>query len=226
MLAEKGAPGCLLSIKSSVNDRHSQIRCDNGGGRCRNCQIYGVQCTTTRANGSVIVRNPSESAGNTIPISRPAAKRQRKASETARPSPQQSVKRLSPSGGVRNAAASNVSSRQTNSANETLSDHNRDKTNRPKTNRSKTDDVLEGALTIENTGVPQKSKYAGRNSTQMMAVSAEDMFQDSEIRINVMKFYCPLMSFAEEVITTPCLLSPLIDKTVATLYVDGMLTKL
>lgn len=222
-----------------------QIRCDGGDGRCRNCQIYDIQCTVTRSGGAVILRNETSNNDSDVPALNTPSQFPRKrprtsdaASRDGTQEPRSSVPASyvipSAASNVRNAVAyANVAGPQHNNNNRHPNNPNHaytpgrfvDTDSPLPTPRSRTDDVLEGALTIENnmgnTRVSQKFKYAGRNSTQMMALSAQDMFQNDAIRINVMKFYCPLMKLSEEVSLPKPHLSPLIDKAVAAKYVDG-----
>lgn len=91
----------------------------------------------------------------------------------------------------------------------------------PQSADSQSDMALESVVTIELGQDPQKYKYAGKNSTQVLAKSAEDLFMDSEIRIDVMKFFCPLLNYAEEISIPTRRALPLVDREVAAPYIDG-----
>lgn len=80
---------------------------------------------------------------------------------------------------------------------------------------------LEGVVTVEKARSPRLSKYAGKVSSQVLAKSAEELFQDKEIRIRVMDFYRPLMRFAEEIPMVSSTYRPTIQKPVASQYIEG-----
>jgi hypothetical protein len=82
-------------------------------------------------------------------------------------------------------------------------------------------DSLQGVVTIEPKSTPTRSKYAGKISTQVLAKSAEELFQDDQIRIRVMNFFCPLMSFAEDIPTTSYSCCPMLERDVAYQFVEG-----
>ncbi|KAJ5759690.1 hypothetical protein N7520_006846 [Penicillium odoratum] len=85
---------------------------------------------------------------------------------------------------------------------------------------------LEGVVTVEATAVPQRSKYAGKISTQVLAKSAEELFQDEEIRIRVMEFFCPLMSFAEDISMPLSTFYPTVRKDIADRHVEAYFTSI
>lgn len=85
-----------------------------------------------------------------------------------------------------------------------------------------TNESLQGVVTIEQAAVPQRSKYAGKISTQVLAKSAEELFQDRQIRIRVMGFFRPLMSFAEDIPVPSVEYYPIVDRPTADSYVEGM----
>jgi hypothetical protein len=95
----------------------------------------------------------------------------------------------------------------------------------PRSADAPSESALESVVTIETASDPQKYKYAGKNSTQVLAKSAEELFMDHEIRIDVMKFFCPLLSFGEDISIDSRRASPLIEKAIAQQYVTGKILK-
>ena len=91
----------------------------------------------------------------------------------------------------------------------------------PRSAGAQSESALESVVTIELARDPQKYKYAGKNSTQVLAKSAEDLFMDHEIRIDVMNFFCPLLSFGEEIPMPTRRVTPLVDEALAERYVNG-----
>ncbi|PWY80309.1 hypothetical protein BO94DRAFT_626109 [Aspergillus sclerotioniger CBS 115572] len=83
---------------------------------------------------------------------------------------------------------------------------------------------LQGVVTIESAPAPQRSKYTGKISTQVLAKSAEELFQDEDIRIRVMRFFCPLMSFAEDIPMPAAAYCPIVEKSIADPYVYAYFT--
>jgi hypothetical protein len=76
-------------------------------------------------------------------------------------------------------------------------------------------DMIQGVVVTETGPFPRKSKYTGMSSGQVLAKSAEELFKHQVPHLDVMSFFCPLMSFGEEMATTlthPC---PLVDKDTA-----------
>ncbi|KAL4803982.1 fungal-specific transcription factor domain-containing protein [Aspergillus unguis] len=61
-------------------------------------------------------------------------------------------------------------------------------------------------------------------STQVLCKSAEELFQDNEIRIRVMDFFRPYMNFAEEIPMLPSTYYPMVDKGTADRYLTAYLT--
>jgi hypothetical protein len=53
------------------------------------------------------------------------------------------------------------------------------------------------------------------SSGQVLAKSAEELFKEQVPQVDVMKFFCPLMSFAEEVSVPTIVSKPLVDKAIA-----------
>lgn len=83
---------------------------------------------------------------------------------------------------------------------------------------------LEGVVTIEKASEVtrlQRSKYAGKNSTQVLAKSAEELFQDEEIRIRVMNFFRPLMALAEDIEMPLAAFYPPVERHVADKYLHS-----
>ena len=76
-------------------------------------------------------------------------------------------------------------------------------------------DMIQGVVVTEASRFPRKSKYTGMSSGQVLAKSAEELFKHQVPHIDVMKFFCPLMSFAEEISITPTYTCSLVDKVTA-----------
>ncbi|PYI10265.1 hypothetical protein BO78DRAFT_426853 [Aspergillus sclerotiicarbonarius CBS 121057] len=202
---------------------HRKIRCDDRRGRCRNCETYNVDCKTTRSDGSVFQRPPvdwPEYAQNlthlVTPVTEPLSNRpmpfalHSAAGHDNSPSPtspaivnQPLVPQQSPRSPQDPAGTPLVTSPLVFG----LSNHN-----------------LQGVVTIESAPAPQRSKYTGKISTQVLAKSAEELFQDEDIRIRVMKFFCPLMSFAEDIPMPGATYCPVVEKSIADPYVYAYFT--
>ena len=74
---------------------------------------------------------------------------------------------------------------------------------------------LQGVVMIGPGRFPRKSKYAGMSSGQVLAKSAEELFKEQAPQVDVMKFFCPLMSFAEEHSAPKIISKPLVGKAIA-----------
>jgi hypothetical protein len=53
------------------------------------------------------------------------------------------------------------------------------------------------------------------SSGQVLAKSAEELFKEQVPQVDVMKFFCPLMSFAEEISLPAITSKPLVGKAIA-----------
>jgi hypothetical protein len=82
-------------------------------------------------------------------------------------------------------------------------------------------DMIQGVVVTETGRFPRKSKYTGMSSGQVLAKSAEELFKHQVGHIDVMKFFCPLMSFAEEIPITPTYSCSLVDKATADICVNS-----
>ncbi|KAK5053843.1 hypothetical protein LTR84_001805 [Exophiala bonariae] len=81
---------------------------------------------------------------------------------------------------------------------------------------------VEGVVLIETNEDPQKCKYVGKTSTQVLAKSAEEYFRPDGFFLGVMEFFCPLLSHSEEVIMTPRPKhQPLVNKETAISCING-----
>lgn len=76
-------------------------------------------------------------------------------------------------------------------------------------------EMIQGVVVTEAGRFPRKSKYTGMSSGQVLAKSAEELFKQQVPQIDVMRFFCPLMSFAEEIPNTPTYSCSLVDKKTA-----------
>lgn len=76
-------------------------------------------------------------------------------------------------------------------------------------------DMIQGVVVTETGQFPRKSKYTGRSSGQVLAKSAEELFKHQVAHIDVMSFFCPLMSFGEEIKVPPSHCCSLVDKETA-----------
>lgn len=76
-------------------------------------------------------------------------------------------------------------------------------------------DTVHGVITTEVGRFPRNSKFAGLSSPQVFAKSAEEHFKGIAPHINVMDFFCPTMSFAEELPNQPTEHRPLVVKEIA-----------
>lgn len=76
-------------------------------------------------------------------------------------------------------------------------------------------DTVHGVVTTEVGRFPRNSKFAGLSSPQVFAKSAEEHFKGIAPHINVMEFFCPTMSFAEELPHQPTEHRPLVVKEIA-----------
>lgn len=82
-----------------------------------------------------------------------------------------------------------------------------------------------GVVQIEPIEDPQKCKYVGKTSTQVLAKSAEQYSKPDGFFVNVMDFFCPLLSHSEEVeMTLRPKCQPLVAKETALRCVDGKVT--
>lgn len=83
---------------------------------------------------------------------------------------------------------------------------------------------VEGVVLIETNDDPQKCKYVGKTSTQVLAKSAEEYFRPEGFYLGVMEFFCPLLSHSEEVpMTVRSKHQPLIDKDTAIQCINGII---
>lgn len=76
-------------------------------------------------------------------------------------------------------------------------------------------DTVHGVVTTEVGRFPRNSKFAGLSSPQVFAKSAEEHFKGIAPHMNVMEFFCPTMSFAEELPHQPTEHRPLMVKEIA-----------
>jgi hypothetical protein len=87
---------------------------------------------------------------------------------------------------------------------------------------SLTGPAFEGVVLIEPIEDPQKAKYVGKTSAQVLAKSAEEFSKPDGFYLRVMEFFCPLLSHAEEVpMTIRPKYIPIVDKNLAAQCVDG-----
>jgi hypothetical protein len=84
-------------------------------------------------------------------------------------------------------------------------------------------DTVHGVVTTEVGHFPRNSKFAGLSSPQVFAKSAEEHFKGIAPHINVMEFFCPTMSFAEELPHQPSEHRPLVVKEIADVCIQRML---
>lgn len=186
--------------------------------------MYGTVCSTTRANGTVVLRENVQTTQQSQAQNDSVRSNTVSGDQHRQKSPYQA--HLS-------SSASPSKRRRTEPHPVSAAGHHFDHTSvrkssspgtsgYPTPSDSRTDKVPDSVVTIEPVPFPKRSKYAGKNSTQVLAKSAEELFQDDDVRIDVMKFFCPLMSFAEEIPMPVTKLSPLIDQVQAEKYAKGM----
>lgn len=76
-------------------------------------------------------------------------------------------------------------------------------------------DMIPGVVTTELGDFPINSKFAGTSSPQVLAKTAEELFKMQAPQMNVMGFFCPLMTFGEEFPLPTAITRPISGKAVA-----------
>ncbi|KAL3300029.1 hypothetical protein RB213_008573 [Colletotrichum asianum] len=75
--------------------------------------------------------------------------------------------------------------------------------------------MIPGVVTTELGDFPINSKFAGTSSPQVLAKTAEELFKMQVPQMNVMGFFCPLMTFGEEFPLPTAITRPISGKAVA-----------
>jgi hypothetical protein len=74
---------------------------------------------------------------------------------------------------------------------------------------------VQGVVTTEVGVYPNNAKFAGVSSAQVLGKVAEAVAQPYAPNLNVMDFFCPTMTYAEEFPMAAASLCPLINKSIA-----------
>ncbi|KAL4807430.1 fungal-specific transcription factor domain-containing protein [Aspergillus unguis] len=82
---------------------------------------------------------------------------------------------------------------------------------------SRSADSVHGVVTTEFGRSPKNSKFAGITSPQVFAKSVEELFRPVAPHLDVMAFFCPTMTFSEELPYWSPAQHPLVDKSIADL---------
>ena len=214
-------PFAFMNGCSRVNSM--QIRCDNLPESCRNCRTYGGECVITRDGRSV---PRSKKPTSRLYINRSSLLKEARASNrqghhtnpesqlspsqslfSATPTPMIDCNDMSPNGqptppqqpqpGVARRSPSPPSDFS------------------PMDHVSRSADSVQGVVTTEVGHSPKNSKFAGITSSQVFAKSVEELFKPVAPHIDVMAFFCPTMTFAEELPLRSPDQHPLVDKSIA-----------
>ncbi|KIW18217.1 hypothetical protein PV08_02505 [Exophiala spinifera] len=87
--------------------------------------------------------------------------------------------------------------------------------------------TYEGVVVIEPVADPQKCKYVGKTSTQVLAKSADQYSKPEGFFLKVMDFFCPLLSHSEEVDTMHRPKhQPLVDKATGLRCIDAFFSSI
>ncbi|KAL3496579.1 fungal-specific transcription factor domain-containing protein [Aspergillus germanicus] len=178
--------------------RQRKIRCDNLPGSCRNCQVYSIDCQITRDEVSVPRAARLSPASISINRARPPS---------TVPHMPQDFTRVS-------EAPSNVLQHRDAVDNDGQIQglYGSSPVISPAV-PSTTPETLLGVVTTEVSASPKHSKFAGMTSPQVLAKSVEGLVKSTAPYIDVMAFFCPTMSFAEELQLPLTRTRPLLDKT-------------
>ncbi|PYI02718.1 hypothetical protein BO78DRAFT_422282 [Aspergillus sclerotiicarbonarius CBS 121057] len=207
--------------------RQRKIRCDNTPGSCRNCQIYGDRCAITRDGRSMprAKRPPPRSCINRLKGS--ASANQGQHDPTVSPLGQPSPVAYSQSPNSDLDHLTGTSSRGSafsspNEGTELLPNTSTPDVHLPQLPElsptkpsSASVGTLQGVITTEVGTFPKNSKFAGMSSPQVYAKSVEELFKSTAPHINVMAFFCPMMTFAEELPLRSPDYRSLVDKSTA-----------
>ncbi|CAH0026359.1 unnamed protein product [Clonostachys rhizophaga] len=163
------------------------------GCSCRNCEAYGEECVISR-NGAIFHRARH---GN------------------ANPRAQQRAAQKQGSDGACVAAASVGSSpglpRTSTPADLTASQAG---PSSPVAENAVESEPVQGVVTTEVGQFPKNAKFAGLSSPQVLARVAQEVFSPFS-QMNVMDFFCPMMTFAEEFPLPSPSFRPLVAREVA-----------
>ncbi|KAL3454903.1 fungal-specific transcription factor domain-containing protein [Aspergillus heterothallicus] len=177
--------------------RQRKIRCDNLPGSCRNCQVYSIDCRITRDEVSVPRAARLSPASISINHARPPSTVAHMP-QVFSSVPEATCTVLHNPGGVHNDGQIQASHRSSPIISPAVP--------------STTPETLLGVVTTEVSASPKHSKFAGITSPQVLAKSIEGLVKDTAPYIDVMAFFCPTMSFAEELQMPLTRTRPLVDK--------------